>query len=233
MFDSKFIRKSKFVPIHDLKDIVILGCDYTDIAFKKEMFVTYGIDLPYSLSNAVKKRQAEFLAGRITAISTLHDLGVSISNIPIGKHRSPLWPEGVVASITHSNGIALCAAAYKVDYNYLGVDLECWIAKETVQQIKYSIITPSEEYLLKQCPLSFNKAFTLTFSAKESLFKALYPRVGYYFDFFAVEIISLCIKSNCFVLELRQELSTELNKGCRFIGHIIFDGDFVQTLVVK
>lgn len=66
---------------------------------------------------------------------------------------------------------------------YLGIDLEKKLSKECVIEIKSSIISLDEENLILKSKLSFEDAFTLIFSAKESLFKALYPSVRAYFDF--------------------------------------------------
>jgi enterobactin synthetase component D len=62
----------------------------------------------------------------------------------------------------------------------------------------------------------FNKVLTLAFSAKESLFKALYFSVKKYFDFLDVTIISFQDKSsadNSSLLSLTLELNIDLNEN--------------------
>jgi 4'-phosphopantetheinyl transferase EntD len=81
--------------------------------------------------------------------------------------------------------------------------------------------------------LSFTDAFTLVFSAKESLFKALHPEVNFYFDFSAAELISLCNKTNQFELVLLQDLTSKLRKKRRFIGTFSFDETQVITLIAQ
>jgi enterobactin synthetase component D len=52
---------------------------------------------------------------------------------------------------------------------------------------------------------------TLVFSAKESLFKALYPRVGRYFDFLDARWLTMTEQTLTF--ELKSALTPELSAG--------------------
>ncbi|MEL1221549.1 4'-phosphopantetheinyl transferase superfamily protein, partial [Aeromonas hydrophila] len=61
--------------------------------------------------------------------------------------------------------------------------------------------------------LSRAEALTLIFSAKESLFKALYPRVGRYFDF--LDARWLTMTEQTLTLELVGGLTPELPAGWR------------------
>ncbi|WP_457934203.1 4'-phosphopantetheinyl transferase superfamily protein [Pseudoalteromonas sp. SCSIO 43210] len=65
--------------------------------------------------------------------------------------------------------------------------------------------------------LDNNIALTLVFSAKESLFKAIYPRVNFYFD--VVEMISICTET--FRLRLKVKLTDELEEGSLFLESIL------------
>lgn len=213
-----------FIP----SDISIKCYEFQLTKYQKKLFSELAILLPESINKAVPKRQAEFLAGRYSANSALKVLGINCSNIAIGKHRSPIWPNNIVASITHTTTTSLCAASYKGNYQYLGVDIEHVISTELMNKIKRSIITLEEEAILKDyslnesslkvCPLNFSEVFTLVFSAKESLFKALYPSVGYYFDFSAANITQINNTNNSFTLVLTEDLTTELTKGTEFTG---------------
>lgn len=217
-FISERIITSAIAP----NDISIKAYDFQLTKYQKHLFYEFSIPLPDSINNAVPKRQAEFLAGRYSAIMALNALGLNCRNISIGKHRSPVWPSSIIASITHTATISICAASYKGSYQYLGIDLENIISIELVNEIKSYIITIDEEEVLRKCPLNFLEAFTLAFtlafSAKESLFKALYPSVGYYFDFSIANIIQLNNENNSFTLVLTEDLTDELIAGMEFIG---------------
>jgi len=222
-------------PVETIKadKLITFRCNFEKINYRRDLFASANIKFPASLNKAVIKRQAEYLAGRYVAALALAELGFPDTDIAIGKHRSPIWPDTIVASITHTHASALCTAAFSKDVSCLGVDLETWLRPSLIPDIKNSIISKTEDSLLRQCDIEFDKAFTLTFSAKESLFKALYPTVGYYFDFMAAEITFLSLKSHRFVLTLRQDLSEAHRSGACFTGYFSLDISGIRTLVVK
>jgi enterobactin synthetase component D len=230
---NNFLKNCQFVKFEKLDKLILFRCDFNSSCYRDDLFDILRISFPSALKNSVSKRRAEFLAGRYAASFALHKLGFNSSEIRIGKHRSPVWPDGIVASITHTKNTVVCAAAYERDIHFLGIDLENWLAYETIKEIKSNIIlTNEEELLLKSC-IGFEKAFTLTFSAKESLFKALYPSVGYYFDFTAAEITHISLRKKTFELILRQNLTPQLTAGTRFSGHFDFDLACIQTLIAE
>ncbi len=69
-------------------------------------------------------RAAEFRAGRTAARMALERLGVDGCAIPVGEGGEPIWPPGVVGSISHSCGLCACAVAPSDLYLCLGVDVE-------------------------------------------------------------------------------------------------------------
>ena len=228
-----FIAPSSFPKLSCDNGIILKGYDYHLSRYQQSLFAGLNIPFPDSLSRAVAKRQSEYLAGRYAAIAALAELGVATRNIPTGEHRSPVWPKSILASITHTGTTAFCAAASKEQVKYLGIDHENWLTPASVDQVKASIVNDREEQLLKQAAMPFEHAFTLVFSAKESLFKALYPAVGYYFDFFAAEIITLHAPQKSFVLQLTQDLAPTLTAGINFTGRFLFNESAVQTLIFE
>src|SRR4051812_2128234 len=54
------------------------------------------------VSRAVAKRKREFALGRMCAHRALSALGVPACGLPMAADRSPVWPSGIVGSITHS-----------------------------------------------------------------------------------------------------------------------------------
>ena len=73
------------------------------------------------------------------------------------------------------------------------------------------------EALLREA-LPFNELLTLTFSAKESLFKALYPQVRCYFDFLDARMVAVDMQRQTFVLALLKTLTPNCPAGRRFNG---------------
>lgn len=138
-------------------------------------------------ANAGRKRKTDHLAGRIAASWALQSLGVS--TVPaVGKNGEPLWPEGINGSITHSGNIAMAI----VSENLLtGIDCEAILSENEASEIKEGIVDAAENALLQNSGFPFSLALTLTFSAKESLFKALFPHVNAFMGFETARVTSL------------------------------------------
>jgi len=229
--ESSFFSQFDLITISSLPNLLICRNVYSLEHFERRLFDVYNICFPDSLNRAVNKRRAEFLAGRCAASSVLSHLGYKNTRVPVGKHRSPIWPNEIIGSITHTNTSALCAVANTKDRVFLGIDLENWLTDETIRATKRLIIQEREERLLKNSAMNFNEAMTLVFSAKESLFKALYPRVRDYFDFLAVEIVGISVEQRHFELRLCQNLSSDLTIGRCFKGHFKLEAGAILTLI--
>ncbi len=139
--------------------------------------------------NAVPKRRAEFLAGRWACEHALAALGFGEPAISarVAKHadRSPIWPPGVVGSITHGAGLAVAAVAWSSDYSSLGIDVEWLLGSEQAREVAASIGDDAEYELLAAARPELDAAsrVTLLFSAKESAYKCLYPWLGEFLEF--------------------------------------------------
>lgn len=146
---------------------------------------------------AVLKRQCEYLAGRFCANEGLKQLeqklAIEIANkeVATGKNREPLWPQGVLGAISHSSRFAMAVLAQdKGSYLGIGIDIEEEMTEDLACDVSGQIMSEKEKRLNKRPDGFDNKSFvTLVFSAKESIFKALYPSVEEYFGFEACELI--------------------------------------------
>ena len=168
-------------------------CDFNLEQYRPELFIELGVYFPDEIKRAVDKRQAEFLAGRFVAkqiLLTAFQQEIA-PTIHINKHRSPVWPKGFMGSLTHNPSIALCAMSKRADIQYIGVDIESILTEQKALEVSPQIHSNAELSLLVSVGLSPNLATTLIFSAKESLFKAIYPFVGEYFGFECAEVISV------------------------------------------
>jgi enterobactin synthetase component D len=140
------------------------------------------IPLPEGLRPAVAKRKAEFLAGRLCATMALKSHGQTASSIPMNTDRSPLWPTGFVGSISHAGGQAAAVVARATQYALLGLDLELVIPPDQIASIGSLVLKPTER-ILQPPHLDLQTFLTLAFSAKEALYKAIYPRIGRVLEF--------------------------------------------------
>lgn len=186
---------------------------------------------PASIQRSVAKRQAEFLAGRLCARSALQQLE-GLDFIPaIGEDRAPVWPSHISGSITHSTGHAAAIVAHKAQWRGLGMDLENLLPLERAERLAGEILTPDEMQRMATGPREqVAQLVTLTFSAKESLFKALYPIVQKRFYFEHAEVVEWS-DSGFLRLRLLTDLSSEWCYGKELEGQFAVDDGQLLSLV--
>ena len=137
------------------------------------------------IAKAVDKRKKEFRTGRYTARRALKALGIPACAIPAGPNREPLWPAGVVGSISHCDTLCIAVVASSERYQSLGVDVEP--NRPLPDDVRSMVFSYEEQHPGSEgIPEHLD---TLTFSAKESVFKCAFPLTGYYFDFNEVSLI--------------------------------------------
>jgi len=163
-----------------------LQTQYSIDAFSRSLFDIYEVDFPTRLGNAVPKRQGEFLAGRVLAGAALKSLGIIESSVGIGERGAPLWPKGSVGSISHSHGRCACLVA-RGENMLIGIDVEKVATGNSLEAIMKEALSAREcNRLAHQTCLDQAILATTIFSAKETIFKALYPVVQGFFGFDAV-----------------------------------------------
>ncbi|WP_420592089.1 4'-phosphopantetheinyl transferase family protein [Bacterioplanoides sp.] len=230
---NNFLQENSLSNTLGIRNAQFFSCNYDISAYKKYFFELLNIPFPTALTNAVEKRQAEFLAGRYAARKALSAMRIAADEVPTGTNRAPVWPEGVVASITHTNTAAVCAVALSKNLLYLGIDLENVLTAAVANKLKANIVDTQEASLLKTLPISFEHALTLAFSAKESLFKALHPSVGYYFDFDTAKLTKVCFETRSISLQLTKDLSTDFTSGLCLYGRFHFERSRVLTCIYQ
>lgn len=190
-------------------------------------------DFPNHLKAASEKRKNEFLLGRMCCAKSIYHLDNSLDQF-VGVHsdRSPKWPIGIVGSITHSsNYVEAIACLATSGVLSVGVDYEEVISLEEIIQVEGLVLTPNELESFKVIEFELSKEIflTLLFSAKESIFKCLYPLVNVYFDFLDVEISMLNFIDKTFSYKLLKDLSDVYRKNYCNTGKFFFDRNSVRT----
>ncbi|MCF6441535.1 4'-phosphopantetheinyl transferase superfamily protein [Pseudoalteromonas luteoviolacea] len=183
---------------------------YHCLAFSPERyqdadFAHFNQPLPSKLGRAVAKRKAEYLAGRVCATSAIQQLGRPHYVVESAESRAPIWPEGINGSITHSKGIAMAIATDKVDVLGLGIDIEHMMSDKQESELRGQILRDDEAIAFTALGQDHQKPLTLVFSAKESIYKALYNVVQTFFGFDAAKLIGHDAK------QLRFALTTSLH----------------------
>jgi len=139
------------------------------------------------VTKSVMKRRREFTAGRLLARSLLNEFGLTDFPLLMGKHREPLWPEVLCGSITHTQNYCAVVVARKHDVTSLGLDAV--LPQDVRENIWPAFCSPKELAGLEALPpQSRQQQAALIFSAKESLYKCLFPVLECWIDFKDVEI---------------------------------------------
>jgi enterobactin synthetase component D len=188
--------------------------------------------LPPALRGAVPARQREFAAGRACAALALRRLGAPEGLPPVGVADGgrPLWPDGIVGSISHAGGWAWAAVARADCAATLGIDLEPVLPDERARRLWPEIATPGEVSALRSAPgLTLPRAVTLVFSAKESLFKALHPLTGRSAHHYDARVRGVDVKAGRFRVRLATSWSADWPAGVELEGRFRFREGCVET----
>jgi 4'-phosphopantetheinyl transferase EntD len=124
------------------------------------------------VARAVQKRRSEFTTVRTCARIALAELGVGPVPVLSGPKREPLWPDGIVGSLTHCDGYRAAAVARVTDLASLGIDAEPHDALP--EGILARVSLPEEQAHLRGLPAGIHWD-RLLFSAKESVYKTWFP----------------------------------------------------------
>jgi 4'-phosphopantetheinyl transferase EntD len=149
-----------------LPDSVAAVCTREDV--QVELFAEEEV----AVGRAVQTRRREFTSARACARLALERLGVGPVAIPTGERGEPVWPSGVVGSITHCRGYRACAVAKADEVLGVGIDAE--------------VHEPLPAGVLGQVAFGRERAMTadrtagvhldrLLFSAKEAVYKVWFP----------------------------------------------------------
>ena len=171
---------------------------------------------------AIPKRQAEFAAGRRAARIALQSIGHPGVALPVGETRAPLWPPGILGTITHDAGLAMSAVLPEPDAKGLGIDLT--MAEPLPGETRRAILPHASEADLD--PLTARVGF----SAKETLFKALFRQVGTFFGFAAVDVRP-DLATERFDIRLRDPLG-DIPVGTTWQGRFVIRGGRILTALV-
>ncbi|MCU5773142.1 4'-phosphopantetheinyl transferase superfamily protein [Erwiniaceae bacterium BAC15a-03b] len=200
--------------------------------FDDSLFALLAIDPPAHLGKSVKKRRAEYLASRYAARSALAAAGVDDFLLLNDEQRAPIWPPGFCGSLSHTSQRAVIITAAAQPGRRIGVDAEQTMQAESARELSEMIVSASELQRLKQCGLPLAQALTLTFSLKESLYKALFPVLRQFMDFHSAEIVGLEGETGRAQLRLTRDFSAELQAGRLFSGYFQQQQDEITTLII-
>lgn len=170
---------------------LLLGDAPVQVAEMDPRLATPGADLfleeAEAITSAVDSRRRQFTAGRWLARHAWRELGHAPAPLVNDAQRVPVWPSGLVGTITHTHVWCAAAVARASDVAGIGADVEAATPLEL--GLWDRVCRPEEQAFLREQPAPLagllGKAI---FSAKESIYKALYPRIRTFLDFQGMRI---------------------------------------------
>ncbi|MFS0691357.1 4'-phosphopantetheinyl transferase superfamily protein [Streptomyces nitrosporeus] len=161
--------------IEEMLDRPVVGIDDLQDAAGSTLFPEEEI----VSSSMSRERRLKFAAVRGCARQGLRELGISAGPILRGPGGEPVWPAGVVGSMTHCPGYHAAAVARSDEVAAIGIDAE--VNGPLRHREMISLITTVEERTwISDLEASHPEVSwaRLVFSAKESLFKAWFSFTG-------------------------------------------------------
>jgi len=181
------------------------------------------------LARAVPARVLEFATGRSCARAALAQLGCAPVAIAGGAEREPLWPPGFIGSITHCKGHCAAAAARsepRAENAIASLGLDAEPALPLSEDVARMVCNDDEQKWIahhRQDRLPWDR---LVFSAKESVFKCLFPVARRYLDFHDVGLAFEGERG----FNMRAPSLPEATKHVR--GSYAFRGGFILTTAI-
>jgi 4'-phosphopantetheinyl transferase EntD len=129
------------------------------------------------VARAVASRRSEFAAGRRHARIALAQLGIAAAVIGRGRWGEPIWPAGIVGSISHTCDRVGAVVAHGDRAAGIGFDVER-LCPETAAVAGSALSDAERRSVARLGPDRRRIAPIVLLSAKEAAFKALFPLVG-------------------------------------------------------
>jgi len=117
--------------------------------------------------------------------AALDDKG-QIATLGIGADGLPMWPRGVLGSISHCRDLAGALVGPSACLQLLGLDIEEILTPDQALEIA-PMVMPEAQPMASDAAMALN--VTRVFSAKEALFKALFPHIRQIKEFSAARAL--------------------------------------------
>ncbi|MEU4176697.1 4'-phosphopantetheinyl transferase superfamily protein [Streptomyces sp. NPDC026589] len=141
------------------------------------------------VAKSVAKRRNDFATARACARRAMAGLGLPPVAVLHGHRGRPLWPEGIVGSLTHCEGYRAAALARAKGVLSLGIDAEPHAPLPA--GVRELVTLPAERRRIGlPAPAGESEIHwdRVLFSAKESVFKTWYPVTGIELDFIQADL---------------------------------------------
>lgn len=132
------------------------------------------------ISKSVEKRRRDFIGARYCARQALAQLGEPAVAIGKGERGAPVWPTGVVGSLTHCDGYRAAALAHRLRFRSVGIDAE---PHEALPEGVLGSVSLAAERQWLDNTVSELHLDRLLFCAKEATYKAWFPLTNRWLGF--------------------------------------------------
>ena len=181
-----------------------------------------------AICNALPKRKTEFVAGRRAARRAMADLDVAPAPVPAGPDRAPIWPDGVIGSISHTDLVCVAVVAHETSARAIGVDVE---AATPLEADLLSRICNEDEVARIAGPDQLTYA-KLVFSAKEAAYKAQYPLTQTLIGFDGFDV-TLDLEKHAFTATFTEDTGI-FEAGMALQGKFAeAEGHFLSSVVIE
>ncbi len=170
------------------------------------------------VARAVEKRRRQYTAGRLLSRQLLQEWDHGDHPLVPDADRVPTWPTGLVGCITHTDIWCAAVVGRSAAWRGLGIDVEP--ATPLSEPLHASVCRAEElQWLSERSPTERGLLAKAIFSAKESIYKALFPEVREFLGFEGMRIELTRLKGTDwqFTAELQRPWGT-LQPGARFEG---------------
>ncbi len=144
-----------------------------------------GVGLTRAKATARRKHQSA--GARNLAIELLQGMDLAVEEIPRGVEGEPLWPNGIVGSLSHTDGYAAASLARSGDCRGIGIDVEP--ALPLPGETGELVLGEQERDWVNSVEVRLPAAGRMIFCAKECVHKLVHPLTRTWLDFLDVRVV--------------------------------------------
>lgn len=173
------------------------------------------------------KRLNEFAAGRLCARAALSSLGYQSDPLLVGPDRTPLWPSGVIGSISHTDDYCIAVVGSAQRFAGLGIDAE--LVENVLPELWQTILRPEEVSWLSGLDDALRpKMATVVLTAKEAFYKCQYCVTKHWLGF---EDVIVSISGENFRISVCKAGAQGTNQEKILTGRFLCDGNLVLSAI--
>jgi enterobactin synthetase component D len=177
-------------------------------------------------------RHWQFEAGRWACAQLLRSLGAPDVRVGRAASLEPVWPAGYAGSITHKHSLVAVAVGPADACKAIGVDIEKIVCMSRVEEIEEICLHPLERASPLRGGLGACFHASLCFSAKESIYKALYPKAKRFIDYLEAVIEDIDLQRGTWRAKMLTDVCDGVGRGQVLTGSFRWDLGSVYTSLV-